>query len=110
MDRFRSSMRPRTSSSPQCVAMRRRWSFRKRAKRSRSNAASGSKTRSARFEPGAAKGDRDSRLGLVRLLRGDTGDVAAGNSNVGQFAVAQLGKFLHGEPISLPVLEKANNR
>jgi hypothetical protein len=53
---------------------------------------------------------RYSRSGLVRLLPGDTGDVAAGNSNVGQFTVAQLGKFLHGEPISLPALEKANNR
>src|SRR4029077_15188905 len=38
------------------------------------------------------------------------GNVAAGNSDVGQFTVAQLGKFLHGEPISLPALEKANNR
>jgi hypothetical protein len=56
------------------------------------------------------QGDRYSRSGLVRLLPGDTGDVAAGNSNVGQFTVAQLGKFLHGEPISLPALEKANNR
>jgi hypothetical protein len=56
------------------------------------------------------QGDRYSRLGLVRLLPGDTGDVAAGNSNVGQFTVAQLGKFLHGEPISLPASEKANNR
>ena len=44
------------------------------------------------------------------MLPGDTGDVAAGNSDVGQFTVAQLGKFLHGEPISLPALEKANNR
>jgi hypothetical protein len=56
------------------------------------------------------QGDRYSRSGLVRLLPGDTGDVAAGNSNVGQLTVAQLGKFLHGEPISLPALEKANNR
>jgi hypothetical protein len=62
------------------------------------------------FGPALRQGDRYSRSGLVRLLPGDTGDVAAGNSNVGQFTVAQLGKFLHGEPISLPALEKANNR
>jgi hypothetical protein len=38
------------------------------------------------------------------------GNVAAGNSDVGQFTVAQLGKFLHGKPISLPALKEADNR
>src|SRR5271166_2429983 len=124
MARFRSSMRRQKNLSPQCAATQPRWSFRTKVKRSCFKPApnagdAGTRLSSQRGcknaqRPGLNRalrqGDRYSRLGLVRLLRGDTGNVAAGNSNVGQFAVAQLGKFLHGEPISLPVLEKANNR
>jgi hypothetical protein len=77
-------------------------------------AATGSPTVAKKAAPGfdraLRQNDRDNQLGLVRLLPSDTGDVAAGYSDVGQFTVAQLGKFLHCEPISLPVLEKAKNR
>jgi hypothetical protein len=48
--------------------------------------------------PGAA--DNNNRTSqkalLLRLFPSDTGNVAAGNSNVSQFTVAQLRKFLHG--------------
>jgi hypothetical protein len=50
-----------------------------------------------------------SRRLVLRLFPSDTSNVAAGDSNVGQFTVAQLRKFLHGKPISLPRLEEANN-
>jgi hypothetical protein len=37
------------------------------------------------------------------LASGDTVDVAAVNSNVGQVMVAQLGKFVYGSLISPPI-------
>jgi hypothetical protein len=47
---------------------------------------------------------------LARLASSDTADVAAGNPNVGQFAVAPMGKFLHVAPISLPIPKKSDVR
>ena len=57
-----------------------------------------SKKRSARTVPGAANNNNrtSQRASLLRLFPSNTGNVAAGNSNVGQFTVAQLRKFLHG--------------
>jgi hypothetical protein len=43
-------------------------------------------------------------------LPSDTVDVAAGNSNVGQFTVAQAGKLLDHALISLPMLNEAKDR
>ena len=49
-----------------------------------------------------------SRLGPTGAIV--TVDVAAVNSNVGQFTVAQPGKFLHDAPKSLPMLNEADSK
>jgi hypothetical protein len=47
---------------------------------------------------------------LARVASSDAADVAAGNPNVGQLAVAPAGKLLHVTPISLPIPNEADDR
>jgi hypothetical protein len=54
--------------------------------------------------------ERDSKLYLRRYCPLAIRDVAAVNSDVGQFTVGQSGEFLHNAPISLSMLNEANDR
>jgi hypothetical protein len=47
---------------------------------------------------------------VLRLLPGDTLNIATGNSDISQFPVAEVRKLVHGDPISLPGMQEAENR
>ena len=60
--------------------------------------------------PGAqSRMEYDGRDLGARLFPGDALDVAARNADIGQFAVAEVRKLVHGDPISLPCMEEADN-
>src|SRR5581483_2736879 len=57
-------------------------------------------------KPGAVLPNNVRKTPLVPgLFPGDVRDVRARNADIGEFTVAQLGKFLHRDPIALPVLK-----
>jgi hypothetical protein len=43
------------------------------------------------------------------MLPSNTGNIAPGNADIGQFTVAQMGKFLHRGTVSLPGLYEADD-
>jgi hypothetical protein len=46
---------------------------------------------------------------VLRLFPSDPRDVAAGDADIGELTVAEMGQFVHGNAIALPGLEEADD-